>query len=241
MINNYNDLYSEKYIVKSSDVCDAGYLKISRMFDALHDSLNNKLKPVNYDRDSLYKRGLLWVLGEQTAEITNLPKADDDISIYCWIGNEFMTFFPVFYEIHDSNSNVLVKVSSVWAIIDKDSREKKNPLDYNIDLGIQKTGNEISVLNTPRHLDINGESEYTVAKHNLDFNNHMNNAQYFDIIDDINPIISQNKMPRQVITRYAHEAFLDDVLNISWGSSDNSIFYSIDNNNSNCMKVRIEY
>ena len=121
-----SNIYEEKYKIIFDDVYEFGMMKISAMFDTLHEAADRSLKSAELDRENLEKRGILWVLGEQSAEIFDLPRLDDTITIKTWVGDEFFNFIPRFYQI-EKDGIVLVKASSVWANIDKSSREMIKP------------------------------------------------------------------------------------------------------------------
>ena len=237
-----SNIYEEKYKIISEDACEFGMMKISAMFDRLHDVADESLKPVNLDRESLEKLDILWVLGEQSAEIIDLPRLDDIVTIKTWVGDNFFNFIPRFYQI-EKDGEVLVKASSVWAIIDKSSREMLTPSKNNVYMEPIKTGNEIAILETPKKLDLSSNFEYVVSKDNLDFNNHMNNAQYIEIIDSYNHFVRNGGkvFPRKIIARYSKEAFLGDVLIMREGILNSSRFYTVDSNRGNHLKLRIEY
>ena len=237
-----SNIYEEKYNIFLEDVASSGSMKISAIFDCMHDVADRSLIPVKMDKESLEKRGILWVLAEQSAEIIELPKLDDAIKIITWVGNEFYGFIPRFYLI-EKNGKAIVKASTVWALIDKENRKSITPESANVKIEPTITGDEIAVLKTLKKLDVSSIYTATVSNENIDFNNHMNNAQYFEIIDKFNPLIKDNGLihPRYIIARYSKEAFLGDELTIKEGLQDSSRFYTVDSTRGNHLKARIEY
>lgn len=237
-----SNIYEEKYNIFLEDVESSGTMKISTMFDCLHDVADHSLIPSCQDKTSLEKRGILWVLGEQSAEISELPKLDDMITIKTWVGEEFYGFIPRFYLI-EKNGKTLVKASTVWALIDKENRKSVTPESANVKIESVVTGDEIAVLKAPKKIEISSTYTATVSSENIDFNKHMNNAQYFEIINKFRPIFRDNGaiVPKRITARYSKEAFLDDVLTIKEGVDDLSYYYSVDSVRGNHLKLRIEY
>lgn len=234
-------IYSEKYNIDESDVGKEGMLKISRMFDILHDAADHELSRENLGKVSLFERGFMWVLAEQTAEIESLPRINDDIVIKTWVGKEFSTFIPRYYEIESSDGKVMVRVSTVWAVISIKERKAINPSAHKIIIEPKVTGREIKILNTPKSLEITREADSKIIPEYIDFNNHMNNARYFDMTDKVDSIIEGERIPRSVIARYSHEAFLGDKVHIKIGCNGDSKYICIDSDRGNHFKSRIEY
>lgn len=236
------NIYEEKYKIFLEDVDENKIYKISAMFDRFHEAANHSLKPMNLDRESLEKREILWVLAQQNAEIIDLPRLNEMITIKTWVGNEIHNFIPRFYQI-ENNGKVLVKASSIWAIIDKSTRKTLVPSKSGVHIDSAKADDEISLLKAPKIIEPSSIFEHTVSIDNLDFNNHMNNAQYLEIIDSYNPFVMNEGqiLPRKVIARYSKEAFLGDVLTIKEGVKDSSRYYTVDSNRGNHLKLSIEY
>lgn len=237
-----SNIYEEKYKIFLEDVDENKIYKIPAMFDRLHEVANNSLKSVNLDRESLEKHEILWVLGEQNAEINGLPCLDDTVTIKTWVGEEFHNFIPRFYQI-EKDKKVLVKASSIWAIIDKSTRKTLVPSKSGVHIDSAKVDDEISLLKAPKIIEPISIFEHTVSIDNLDFNNHMNNAKYLEIIDSYNSFIKDNGklLPKKVLARYSKEAFLEDVLTIKEGIKDSSRYYTVDSKRGNHLKLRIEY
>lgn len=236
------NIYEEKYKILSKDTEASEIMKISAMFDCLHNIADHSLISSNLDKASLEKHGILWVLGEQSAEIYELPKLGDEITIKTWVGKEMFDFIPRFYKVLKSGKEI-IKASSVWALIDKESRDTISPKDCHVSIEHCITGDEISVLKAPKKLEINSTYTAIVSSENLDLNNHMNNAQYFEVIDKFNPLIQNGGLiqPKKIIARYSKEALLDDELSIKEGLQDSSRFYTVDSPKGNHLKLRIEY
>lgn len=235
------NIYEEKYKILKKDTETSGIMKISAMFDCLHEVADHSLIPIGLDRASLEKRGILWVLGGQTAEICELPRLDEEVIIKTWVGKDIYNFIPRYYQIEKDNT-VLVKVSTMWAVIDKSTRKSLSLKESAVQMETCITGDEIPVLETPKKLDITSTFNTTVSASNLDFNNHMNNAQYLEIINTFNPFfLSDDIQPKKIIARYSSEAFEGDMLTIKEGVLNSSRYYSIDSIRGNHLKLRIEY
>lgn len=236
-----NEIFEEKYRVSTLDVDSLGYMKMSRIFDVLHDVANHAMSPLHLDKETLIDKGLLWVIGEQTLEIDMIPRKDETITISTWVGKEFALFIPRFYEVANADGKAIIRASAIWAVIDSNSRKTIKPSSKDVFIPAHETGKEIGILNTPKALDITGTKKAKVLPEYIDFNNHMNNAKYFDIVDSIDPIVQGNRFPRKVIARYSSEAFLNDELTINYGRVEDLSYYSIDTGKTNHFKLRIEY
>lgn len=237
-----SNIYEEKYKIISSDVDSHGIAKISSMIDLLHKAADRSLIGTGLDKESLILQGILWVIAEQNVEIIKLPILNENITIKTWVNEEFFNFIPRFYEISNDNE-VLLRASSVWAVIDKTSRDTLTPNKCGITIPAVKTNTELPTLERLQRIEIQSTYEATVSKKHLDFNNHLNNAQYIGIIDSCNPLVENDgkKIPRKIIARYSSEAFESDHLIIKEGVNESSKYYSVDSERGHHLKLRIEY
>ncbi|MHB1315855.1 MAG: acyl-[acyl-carrier-protein] thioesterase [Christensenellales bacterium] len=135
----------------------------------------------------LRKKNLAWVLCRTLIEINCLPKLGETASVKTWPGAPQKFLYPRYYAVENEKGEELVKASSIWILLDLDSRKVKDPgslsiydehftflppnmpLPEKLRLTGQFTG---EVWRTPQYSEI-------------DANKHLNNAHYLKWICDL--------------------------------------------------------
>ena len=118
-------------------------------------------------------------------EIKRLPKCDEEITVHTYPGKDLAMLYPRYFYISDAKGEVIVKASSVWALIDNISR--KVIVDREV---ISKLPGETSPyeLALPEKIAVKEDSLFLEKRKihfsDLDFNSHMNNVRYVELLMD---------------------------------------------------------
>ncbi len=129
----------------------------------------------------------------------------------------------------------------MWGLINFEDRELIKPEDYDINVEPVVVEGEMKMKGGPKPIDFSDEIDVKVPFSYIDMNGHLNNAKYFDILDDILPAAKSGQEPHFINARYGSEALEDATLTIKWGEDDNCYYASIDEDEDNHFKIRIEY
>lgn len=228
------NIYEKHYTILDSQVKANGELKASALFSILQDVAESHITEIGLGNDVTMPMGLLWVLANQEAEIGRLPVADETIVVKTWMDDTRLTFFPRYYVVEAANGERLIEACAFWALMNSETREIVNPNDYGIVAEGAGIKSKTKIPKTPRALEFTGTSHSTIKQEYIDKNGHMNNARYFDIIDEALAEEWQGLSPTHINARYLSEALLDDKLEILWGSSEKK-FYVL------CRSERLEH
>lgn len=179
-------MFTQKFVVSNNDVDARFNLKVPAIYRYFQDVALLATKEAKVDSISLAKRNIDWVIIRMDVEILRLPKCDETIYVHTYPGKDMTFFYPRYFYITDENDNILVKSSSVWALIDSQTRKTIVDKDIIARLPGEENSlslplpNKISPIENPQFVE-NRKIHY----HDLDFNNHMNNVRYVELLLDI--------------------------------------------------------
>ncbi len=128
--------------------------------------------------------------------------------IVTWPGKIRHLLFPRFYRIEDGAGNALIEASSLWALMDRETRKAAFFGQHGIDVPPVVTGNEIPLPSVPRTQPAKVTGAFTVPYSYIDQNGHMNNTRYFDLAEDVMPADLRRRPLCRVQTEYSREAVL---------------------------------
>ena len=179
-------MYKKEFIISNNDVDYRFNLKPANLFRLFQDIALKATEEVGSDSISLAKRGIDWVITRMDVEIKRLPRCNEKITVCTYPGKDLAMLYPRYFYILDENNEAIVKSSSIWAlidaktrkvIIDKDTIKKLPPetSEYELPLPGKIAPSENKALVETR----------TIHYSDLDFNCHMNNVRYVELLMDV--------------------------------------------------------
>ena len=216
-----NITYKEKYYVKSSEVDIHQSLKLSSLLKILQDLATEGSKILNAGTDKTLDKGYLWVFSKLQISINRLPRYEETINLSTY-PNEMMHFiYPRTFEIKDLEDNMLVKATSMWCLIDTNTRKIVLPSETGVGVKSDIKADPISKIITQ---DVRLVESRVVKYTDLDLNKHLNNTRYLDYICDLydSKFFMDHKIGKINIA-FHQEVREGEVVDI-YASSDNNYF-----------------
>ncbi|HHT67260.1 MAG TPA: hypothetical protein GX010_03440 [Erysipelotrichaceae bacterium] len=179
-------MYQYKTIVSNNDVDFRFELKVTAIFRLFQDAALLATQESGTDSISLSKRNIDWVITRMDVEILRLPKCNEEITIITYPGRDLLMVYPRHFIIKDSNDKIIIRSSSIWALMDATSR--KVITDRNI---IDKLPPESSPdeLPLPQKIEMPIDKTFIEQRKihysDMDFNRHMNNVRYVELLIDV--------------------------------------------------------
>ena len=170
-------MFTKEYEIVSSDVDLNKELTFSSMLRLFQDIATIHGEMIGVGNDEIFKHNLVWVVSRTTIEITKMPKMGDKIVLETAPGEIMRTMFPRFYQIKDINGNVIIKASSIWVLMDFNSRVMVSPDAYNISIDPKYIENFNMFAQNVKTLQYDLTYEKHVEYSDLDYNHHMNNTK----------------------------------------------------------------
>ena len=181
------DIYRKTKKVKCADVDMFRRLTFSSLFTWFQETAIEHTTQIGVGRDKTLDRGFLWVVTQQMASINRLPEYDETVTLLSWPGKTLHMFFPRYWEILDTNGSVLISASSLWVLLNAETRKAVFPEEHGIQIDEMRKDYKIPL--PPRVRSFPTEegllSQFTVPLSYTDMNGHMNNARYFDVAADL--------------------------------------------------------
>ena len=179
-------MYQKEFIISNNDVDYRFNLKPANLYRLFQDIALKATEECGADSISLAQRGIDWVITRMDVEIKRLPRCNEKITVCTYPGKDLAMLYPRYFYILDSNNEVIVRSSSIWALIDAKTRKvivdketiKKLPpesREFELPLPSKISASENKALVETRNIHYS----------DLDFNCHMNNVRYVELVMDV--------------------------------------------------------
>ena len=177
-------MYSEKFTVLSTDINSNLEIRLSALLRYMQDVATEHANRINTGHKQLLSQGKIWVVVRTDIKINRLPKVDEEFIVSTHPGEVTSFTFPRYFEVYDTHHHLLVSVSSIWVIIDYESRriilkpfgDRKLPFDVDKDdLPLPEKIKESASIKVDER-----KARYSET----DMNGHINNTHYFDYVLD---------------------------------------------------------
>lgn len=234
------DVFRVKHILGNPDVNMYKKLKTSSLFNLLQEAASEHCLQLGFGSEYTINRGFLWVITRQKAEFISLPSYEDEITIETWPGPTRHVIYPRYYRVLDRAGNVLINASSIWTLIDADTRSVAGYDRHGIRLDGLVTGNEISLPRAPEQIPFSREQEFVVPYSYLDLNGHMNNTRYFDLAEDIISSPAAGDSLKALTVEYSNEVLLNETIKLKIGQ-DGKRYYICGDTDKHIFKLFLDY
>ena len=203
-------------------------IKITNLIDYYQDVCTFQSADLGVGTEYLKEHGIGWVATSWQIVVNRYPSLDEKIRIgtapYGFKGAMGLRNFIM----ETTDGEVLSVVNSIWSMV---SRETGTLVRVDVDtIGAYTLEPKLDMEYAPRKIAIPSElascAPLKVEYHHLDFNNHVNNAQYISMAEDLIP---EGRRARQIRVEYRASAHADDVIMpyvghsvVNAGASDNN-------------------
>jgi acyl-ACP thioesterase len=169
-----------------------------------------------------------WVLLRMSLEVTRLPKQLENITIRTWISDVNRLASTHNFEVLDEQGNIIARSSTIWAIIDLDSRKTLSFTDFP-DFCNEKVERELdNSITPPLRLstpDVNGRYTHQVLYSYIDGNGHTYSINYLRMaLDtlDIKELTTTRKV--RIDMNWMHETHYGERLTILTDHAPSPLF-----------------
>lgn len=209
---------TKKYRLLSAHCDSERKLRLSELFSWFQEAAIRHTEALGMGREKTLDRGLLWIVTQWRADIARLPEYDEEVVLRSWPGRTMHVIFPRFFRLETSDGEPLVTASSLWALMDRDTRRAVFPEEAGVHIEGENGPDDPPLPSSPRLCPVTEHSACVVTPSVLDLNGHMNNTRYFDLAVDMLYPHYGKQTPRRIICEYHSEARLGDRLDLSFGA-----------------------
>ncbi len=237
--------YAQTYKTKWHD-CDAsGIMRPSALLVYMQETANLQCRDWDCDLDRLHSEERLGFLLSRIMMRIDAPlHAYEDIEVRTWCGESKGLTFLRCFSVHRVGETVATAVSH-WALMDLDARRLMRVRDFNRPFPMGDLPDESTLpakVRIPSTMPMEDVGTRTIVYSDLDFNHHMNNTKYPDMVCDFLP----NMPGRRVHTlslSYLHEAAFGDTLTVSRtvieGADQTYLLRTTRSNGTVCMEAEV--
>ena len=216
--------YTENYRVKWHDTDAARRVRPSEILVYMQETANLQLRSAGNTLDNMRdERGLAFILSKIKLVFHSPLYAYDEINVRTWTcesrGYTFLRCFDIY-----RGEELIAQAKSFWALVDLNTKrfvradgfelgvESDEPLDIEVQRRIKPPASELEAL---------GEREIRYS--DIDYNMHMNNTKYPNMLCDFMPIDKVGGI-REMTLEFLHESALGDTLTF-YGADENGRYY----------------
>ncbi|MDR0828637.1 MAG: hypothetical protein LBN95_00800 [Prevotellaceae bacterium] len=199
-----------KYFVTPQDVDFSWHITISALGNYILNTAGLAATLNNFGMERLQEENLAWVVSRFAVEMQQLPTQHEEFTVETWVEDYNRLFTTRNFKIFDKNHNPIGNATSIWAIIDTNTRRTYS-LDNKIEWKRFATGVPSEMEKPVRVAEIAADKPATtyhsVVYSDIDFNEHVNTMKYFQwSLDTFDLEQFKNQQFKRFDANFMHEA-----------------------------------
>lgn len=233
------NLFSKKFFIEYCDTDDnceitnKGFLRYMQEVAMLHSD------EVGYSSKTVTSTNKAWLLLNWKIKVFKRPIWSSEITVQTWERSLDKYFAYRDFEILDKYNQIVAIASSKWVLVDATTHSLCLLDEY------AASANNVlkkSVFGTFKFAKLKPQDtfesslNYTILKHDLDSNHHVNNLNYIDFAYEVLPL---GKDYSDLEISYLKESKLNDTLEITFTSQGDTDIVTIRNLTQNCISAII--
>ncbi len=189
-------------------------------------------------------RGALWVIARTYMEIDRLPVYGEDVTLRTWPGETMHVLFPRYFEMSLSSGERLLRVSSLWLLIDQRKRSMVFPDELGISVaGVERAGAlPLPDRRIPFPASLPERRERQVRYSEVDLNGHLNNSRYLDWAEDLlDPEFHRDHPLRSLWVEYRSEIRSGETVELQSCLDNGALFLRGQKGDTEYFQLRADY
>ena len=209
-------MYKEEVIISSNDIDASLHVKIACLMRIIQDVIMHHTEVLGVGQSETIDKNIIWVVTRIKMEITRLPKYQEKVVIKTYPGQTTAILYPRYLYIEDMNGNVIFRLSSIWALLNKETRQVTNSKIISERIVPEVHENELPL---PEKVDIGEDivlkETRKVHYSDVDLNGHLNFTKYIEYFEDLhNNDFYGKHHPKTIILNYSKEIKEGQTVNI---------------------------
>lgn len=213
------EIFAQKHQIVYYETDLTGQLSIPMIFNLAILASANQSELLGQSEDKVHANNIGWVVLQYDLRIARRPKVGEQVVIKTQ-AQEYNPYFAVRnFWIETSSGEELVKIKSIFALINMEQRKMVRIPQEMMDAYQADKVKHIAKIDAPSAIDTAmaiATKDYHVRYFDIDSNRHVNNAQYFDwLLDSLGGEFLQTHEVTHLNIKYANEVrYGDEVTSI---------------------------
>lgn len=183
-------IYNCRKQLSYSELDFRGRWKPENIFLTMQEAAAVHAEALDAGYDKLRSLNICWVLIKASLRMERYPRSVSEVRITTWPEPERRMFFPRYFIFEDENGERLGTASTLWTLMDTDTRTIVSPVSKGITVDTPEKG-PLSIplpgkIKLPEGEIIHSTLEPKYS--DLDINGHVNNSRYIDWLTDRIPL-----------------------------------------------------
>ena len=235
-------MFSEKYKTKWHDTDASRRVTATKMLVLMQETSNHHLESAGPSLDKLRdERGLAFLLSKIRMRIYKPLYAAEDIEVQTWTYASRGYSFPRCYRIV-RGEEIIAEADTVWALVDIRSRALIKAADCDAYEFEDQAPSELDLptrFRLPVGLELVSIGERRIVWSDLDYNMHMNNTRYPDMLCDFLPPEHIGRVGG-IFLSYVNEAAFGDTLDVRCVfENDTYYFRTVNSDGKVCLEASL--
>ena len=181
-------MFERFYTVLPSDVGKTGVIKPRNFVNCLQDTADIAVTELKADVNSALEKGYAWILVRVKMSVERWPELGEKITIRTWhnVNDSLYTFRA--FDVRSLDEKALLSGCTSWLLLDiirsRPVKPKNNLPQLFVHIGKESPYIPDEFSELPRNNELNTENSnkksFDVRLHDLDANDHVNNAVYIE-------------------------------------------------------------
>ena len=202
-----NDLYVDCF----------GRLKPSAILFLAQEAAGHHCLELGLSWEQLAQKGLFWAVVRHRVQITRLPRRGETVMAETWPMPTTRTAYPRALVIRDREGNELLRLISLWVLMDLNTRAMILPGKSGVEVLGTLRGTELTAPRAIATRTMERSVGRTVLFSDVDRNGHMNNTKYLDWVQDLLPsAFHEGHTLREMTVCYMTESREGQTLDLGW-------------------------
>ena len=219
-------------------------LKLSSQMKMQQEVGEIHLEECNLPYAALYEKGIVFVLTRSRAVIYRQPELEEKIRITTWERECRGVQFFRCYRFEDAAGNLLIDSSSAFAMVDPVTHKLQRPKAFQELCDVENKDKE-TTCPRPEKIVLPGEmvpmGTRMVRYSDIDYNGHLNNTVYADLLCDFIPGGMGAKQIREFSLQYVSEAVEGDKLKISASETNGFVYLCGEHARGRCFEGSLRF
>jgi len=235
-------VFCERFTTKWHDTDAQRRVRATQMLVYMQEVSNRHMESVGMSLDNLRdKLGLAFILSKIRMEIYRPLYAFEDIEVQTWTcpskGFSSVRFYRIMRD-----GELIADADTTWALVNIHDKSLVRPEDCKVFSFEDEPAVELDVPNRfrlPKGITLESVGERRIVYSDLDYNMHMNNTKYPDMLCDFLPYEETGHI-KGIFLSYLHEAAFGDLLDIKRAECENTRYFrTINSEGKPCLEALI--